>query len=116
MNLLDKAIRSQFVQYFPNPESLKKRKNTGKESQQKELENPYKSITRWFDAGNTVDVFLNVQVKEKQAKLYKVIGLNALVKKFFRKPNELKKALLRKFVLMELVSNWSLSKRISKIK
>src|SRR3954470_13500573 len=52
MNLLDKAIRSQFVQYIPNPESLKKRKNTGKESQQKELENPYKSITRWFDSGN----------------------------------------------------------------
>jgi magnesium chelatase subunit I len=25
MNLLDKAIRSQFVQYFPNPDSLKKR-------------------------------------------------------------------------------------------
>src|SRR5689334_14604337 len=32
MNLLDKAIRSQFVQYFPNPDSLKKRKATGKPS------------------------------------------------------------------------------------
>ena len=34
MNLLDKATRTQFVQYFPNPDSLKKRKPTGKPSQQ----------------------------------------------------------------------------------
>jgi len=33
LNLLDKAIRSQFVTYFPNPETLKKRRNTGKTSQ-----------------------------------------------------------------------------------
>jgi magnesium chelatase subunit I len=29
MNLLDKAIRTQFIQYFPNPDSLKKRKTPG---------------------------------------------------------------------------------------
>src|SRR5215510_4480492 len=38
MNLLDKAIRSQFANYFPNPEQLKKRKAEAKE------ENPYRSI------------------------------------------------------------------------
>ncbi len=44
MNLLDKAIRTQFVQYFPNPDTLKKRKTTGKPSlQAKEDDNPYKS-------------------------------------------------------------------------
>ncbi len=36
MNLVDKAIRTQFVQYFPNPDQLKKRRNTGKPSQQEE--------------------------------------------------------------------------------
>ena len=42
MNLLDKAIRSQFVQYFPNPEHLKKRKNGKPAWQEKEEENPYR--------------------------------------------------------------------------
>src|SRR6478609_4648572 len=42
MNLLDKSIRSQFIQYFPNPEAAKKKKNTGKPSVQGryEDENP----------------------------------------------------------------------------
>src|SRR5436189_4518437 len=40
MNLVDKAIRSQFIQYFPNPDTLKKRRTTGKPSiQEKETEN-----------------------------------------------------------------------------
>src|SRR5205085_11660992 len=52
VNLVDKAIRSQFVTYFPNPDTLKKRKTTGKISQpEKENDNPYKAITRWFDSG-----------------------------------------------------------------
>ncbi|MGB4775356.1 MAG: sigma 54-interacting transcriptional regulator, partial [Daejeonella sp.] len=54
LNLLDKAIRSQFIQYFPNPETFKKRRNTGKESTREE-ENPFKAIIRWFDNGNSVD-------------------------------------------------------------
>src|SRR4051794_638477 len=51
VNLLEKAIRSQFIQYFPNPEAAKKKKNTGKPSVQGryEDENPYKGIIRWFD-------------------------------------------------------------------
>src|SRR6188472_3227843 len=60
MNLLDKAIRTQFIQYFPNPEKLKKRRNTGKQSlEEKEPDNPYRSITGWFDKGNNLNVFFN---------------------------------------------------------
>src|SRR5450432_4072648 len=33
-NLMEKAIRTQFITYFPNPETLKKRRTTGKISQQ----------------------------------------------------------------------------------
>ncbi|MBS1975408.1 MAG: sigma 54-interacting transcriptional regulator, partial [Bacteroidetes bacterium] len=44
-NLLEKAIRSQFINYFPNPEQLKKRKASEKE------ENPFRPITSWFDKG-----------------------------------------------------------------
>jgi magnesium chelatase subunit I len=57
VNLVDKSIRSQFIQYFPNPEQAKKRRATGKKSaDEKEPENPYKAITRWFDAGNHLDL------------------------------------------------------------
>ncbi|MEO7484340.1 MAG: AAA family ATPase, partial [Ferruginibacter sp.] len=51
-NLLEKSIRSVFAQYFPNPETFKKRK--GKEQA---IENPYKAITGWFDAGNALNIF-----------------------------------------------------------
>src|SRR5687767_2274929 len=66
MNLVDKAIRTQFTQYFPNPDTLKKRKTTGKPSQQvKEDDNPYRSITSWFDKGNHLNVSFNTSDKDK---------------------------------------------------
>jgi magnesium chelatase subunit I len=111
MNLVDKSIRSQFVHYFPNPEIFKKRRNTGKEST-KELENPYKSIIRWFDAGNTVEVLFSLTDKLKIIELYKVDGLHALVKKYFIHTNELEAALLMEFVLHGLAAYSLISKKI----
>lgn len=112
MNLLDKALRSQFVQFFPNPESFKKRRGTGKESMKEKEEDPYKPITRWFDAGNTLDIFFNVTDKEKVVRLYKVDGLHALVKKYFPKANELQAALLMEFVLHGLAAYSLISKKV----
>jgi len=112
MNLLDKALRSQFVQFFPNPESFKKRRSTGKESMKEKEEDPYKPITRWFDAGNTLDIFFNVTDKEKTMRLYKVDGLQPLVKKYFPKANELQAALLMEFVLHGLAAYSLISKKI----
>jgi magnesium chelatase subunit I len=111
MNLLDKSIRSLFIQYFPNPETIKKRRNPGKESA-KEDENPYKAIIRWFDSGNAVDIFLNVTDKNKLLQLYKVDGLNALVKKFFPLANDTENALLMEFVLHGLAAYSLISKKI----
>ena len=111
MNLLDKAIRSQFIQYFPNPDTIKKRRNPGKEAA-KEEENPYKAVIRWFDSGNGIDVFLNVTDKAKVIQLYKVDGLHALVKKFFPQANELENALLMEFVLHGLAAYSMISKKI----
>jgi magnesium chelatase subunit I len=111
MNLLDKAIRSQFIQYFPNPELIKKRRSSGKEPQ-KEEDNPYKAITRWFDSGNAVDVFLNVLDKNKYVQLYKVDGLHSLVKRFFPHANEIENALLMEFVLHGLAAYSLISKKI----
>lgn len=113
MNLVEKAIRTQFIQYFPNPDTLKKRKSTGKPSQQeKPDENPYRSITGWFDKGNHLNISFNTTDKEKLIQLYHVDGLHALVKKFFPQGNEMQNALLMEFVLHGLASYSLISKKI----
>jgi len=112
VNLLDKSIRTQFVQYFPNPEQAKKR-NTGKKSTDtKELENPYRAITRWFDAGNHLDLLIDLPDKEKIASLYKVDGLHAFVMKYFHQADEKEHALLMEFVLHGLASYSLISKKV----
>lgn len=114
MNLVDKAIRTQFAQYFPNPDQLKKRKNTGKPSmqQEKEDENPYHPITAWFDKGNHLNMPFGTTDKDKILSLYRVDGLHALVKKIFPQVNEEQAALLMEFVLHGLSSYSLISKKI----
>ena len=113
MNLVDKAIRTQFVQYFPNPDSLKKRRNTKAAQQlEREEENPYRSITSWFDKGNNLNISFNTTDKDKILLLYTVDGLNALVKKYFPKANEEQSALMMEFVLHGLASYSLISKKI----
>ena len=114
MNLMDKALRSQFIQYFPNPELLKKRK-ARPEGEPKE-ENPYKSVIGWFDKGNNLNIFFNTSDKDKILVLYKVDGLHALVKKFFPHANESESALLMEFVLHGLASYSLISKKVLEAK
>jgi magnesium chelatase subunit I len=104
-NLLEKAFRSQFVNYFPNPELFKKRKGAGEE-------NPYKPITGWFDKGNHLDVFFNARDDDKVRLLYKVDGLHAFVKKHFRNASEKEMALLMEFVLHGLSAYSMISKKV----
>lgn len=113
VNLVDKSIRTQFIQYFPNPDQLKKKRATGKKSvEEKEPENPYKSITRWFDAGNHLDILLDMKDADKIATLYKVDGLYGFVKKYFPHANEKENALLMEFVLHGLSSYSLISKKV----
>ncbi len=116
VNLLDKAIRTQFLQYFPNPEVAKKRKptSTGKagQVQKTEDENPYKAITRWFDAGNHLDLTLDSTDALKINALYQVDGLHAFVKKHFPQANSKENALLMEFVLHGLATYSLISKRM----
>ncbi len=105
-NLLEKAIRTQFKQYFPDPDTLKKRKT--KEPQ----ENPYKAITTWFDSGNALNLFLETKDDDKVQKLYKVNGLHALVKKHYNNLNEKETALLMELVLHGLAAHSLISKKI----
>jgi magnesium chelatase subunit I len=113
VNLMDKAIRSQFITYFPNPETLKKRRTTGKASQpEKENENPYKAITKWFDGGKHLDLMVDAKDAEKVNALYKVDGLYSFVKKYFPHANEKENALLMEFVLHGLAAYSLISKKV----
>jgi len=111
MNLLDKSIRSQFVQYFPNPETLKRRAKAKGETPEV-VDNPYKSIINWFDKGNHINLFFSTTDREKINNLYKVDGLHSLVKKMFPHANEKEAALLMEFVLHGLSSYSLISKKI----
>ena len=106
-NLLEKATRTQFSLYFPNPDTLKKKR--GKEATE---DNPYKSITRWFDSGNHLDTFFETKDEDKTQLLYKVDGLHALVKKYHKAANEKENALLMEFVLHGLAAYSLISKKV----
>ncbi len=106
-NLLEKAFRSQFINYFPNPEQLKKRK-----AGEVKEENPFKPITAWFDKGNQLNLFFNTKDDDKIQQLYKVDGLHAFIKKYFKHANEKETALLMEFVLHGLAAYSMISKKI----
>jgi magnesium chelatase subunit I len=107
-NLLEKATRTMFGQYFPNPDTFKKKRSKDAGAD----ENPYKSITRWFDAGNGLDMFFETKDADKIQLLYKVDGLHAFVKKYYKHANEVEMALLMEFVLHGLSAYSLISKKV----
>jgi magnesium chelatase subunit I len=107
-NLLEKAIRTQFVKYFPNPESYKKRRTKEPMTE----ESPYKTITRWFDAGNQLNISFGLKDEDKIQLLYKVDGLFGFVKKHFPNASTKENALLMEFVLHGLSTFSLISKKV----
>jgi len=71
-NLLGKAIRSQFINYFPDPEKYRKQKE----------KSPYKKITEWFGDGNAVDLLHDMSNQNYEKTLKSVPGLSDLVNEF----------------------------------
>ena len=112
MNLMDKALRTQFANYFPNPEVLKKRMRPKNVEEPARDENPYRSVINWFDKGNSLNIFFNTKDDEKIMQLYKVDGLQPLVKKYFKGANEKESALLMEFVLHGLAAYSMISKKV----
>ena len=112
MNLLEKSIRSQFANYFPNPEVLKKRMRPKNVEEPPRDENPYRSVITWFDKGNTLNLFFNIRDDEKVKQLAKIDGLQQLVKKYFKGANDKESALLMEFVLHGLSSYSMISKKV----
>jgi magnesium chelatase subunit I len=100
-NLIGKAIRSQFLKYFPDPEKLKK--------QQKD-KNPYKVITEWFGEGHTVDLLNDMSNQEYRTGLQNVRGLKELVAEYHKGGDEATRLFLMEFALHGLAEYSMLSK------
>ena len=100
-NLIGKAIRTQFINFFPNPDEIRKQKG----------DNPYKKLTDWFGQGNTIDLLNDLGDKEYQKLLLAIPGLKALVEKYQPDTDGLSKYFLMEFALHGLAEYSLLSKR-----
>ena len=99
-NLVGKAVRTIFTDYFPKPDD--KQKNGA--------ENPYKDIIRWFGDGYTLDLTNDLSGKDYEAALNVVPGLADLVKGKHGKVHKHEQLFLMEFVLHGLAEYSKLSK------
>ena len=68
MSLFSASLKEVFLQYFPNPEELKRKTD----------KDPYGVVRAWFSGGNTLEILNNVTEKEFKKELEKVAGLKKL--------------------------------------
>ncbi len=99
-NLVGKAIRSQFINYFPDPEKERK----------KEGDNPYDSIKEWFEKGNMVDLLFDASEQDYQKELKNIPGLEKLIAKYQNTPHEGFSYFLMEFALFGLAEYSLLSR------
>ncbi len=99
-NLIGKAIRSQFVSHFPDPDKFRK---------QKEM-SPYRKISNWFGDGNTVDLLHDMPQADYERALKNVPGLAALVKEFHKGKDAETQLFLMEFALHGLAEYSLISK------
>jgi magnesium chelatase subunit I len=67
-NLIGKAIRTQFLNYFPDPEKSKKSKI-----------NPFAKVIEWFGSGNEMEMIGDMADREYKARLKTIDGLDDFV-------------------------------------
>ncbi len=72
-NIIDKAIRNVFVQYFPNPTKVKKRKSAQSE------DTIYRTVQAYFEEGNVIDIMVDQSDEAYKKKLDGISGLRDLV-------------------------------------
>jgi magnesium chelatase subunit I len=101
-NLIGKAIRTQFVNYFPSPEQKKKDKNG----------NPYVIPLAWFGEGNELDILASQSDKEYKTLLHAVPGLEEVVTQMLKTLPEKEKEFFMEFALHGLAEYSQLSKKM----
>ncbi len=95
-NLIEKAIRTLFVKYFPDPE--------------KEKKVHYGSITEWFGQGQELDFYNDMPNESYEALLHKVPGLGSIVKKYWPDAGTSEQLLGMEFVLHGLAAHSMINK------
>ena len=100
-NLISKAIRTQFVNFFPDPEEIRKSKKRN---------NPYQVISEWFGKGNMVDLMLDASDRDYKDCLNAVPGLADLVNKKYSKESQAYRLFLMELALHGLAEYSVLSK------
>ncbi len=99
-NLVGKALRTQFVNYFPDPDKFRKQKE----------KSPYKKISNWFGDGNTVDLLNDLSQPEYEKILKGIPGLTDLVNEFHKDQDVPAKLFLMEFALHGLAEYSLISK------
>lgn len=99
-NLVGKAIRKQFLNYFTDPEEARKLKE----------KNPYTKIITWFGKGNMIDIIQDQSLEEYKEILFSVEGLDELVDGNIKTDNTHEKLLFMEFALHGLAEFSQLSK------
>ncbi|MEZ5014559.1 MAG: sigma 54-interacting transcriptional regulator [Chitinophagales bacterium] len=112
VNLIGKAIRAQFGNYFPLPEKktkLQAKKNGNTENASMGL---YRDIIDWFNEGNTLDLMNNASEKEYRDGLDSVPGLRMIVRKYNKGLDAETEHFMMEFLLYGLAEYSLLSKNM----
>jgi len=99
-NLIGKAIRTQFLNYFPDPDKFRKQKE----------KSPYKKISNWFGEGHTVDLLHDLTNVDFEKTLSGVPGLAELINEFHKNQDQATKLFLMEFALHGLAEYSLISK------
>jgi magnesium chelatase subunit I len=99
-NLISLAIRNAFVQLFPDPAKLKRKKESS----------DYTTIINWFSQSNIIDLLDKEKDKVYTSALSVVDGLEDLVSKYQPKATGTEKYALMEFALHGLAEHSLLSK------
>ncbi|MBS1488073.1 MAG: magnesium chelatase [Bacteroidetes bacterium] len=99
-NLVGKALRTQFLNYFPDPEKFRKQKE----------KSPYKKITEWFGNGNTLDLLHDMSNQDYEKSLKAVPGLADVVNEYQKGKDTNLKLFFMEFALHGLAEYSLISK------
>ena len=99
-NLISLAIRNLFLQYFPDPAKLKRKKENS----------DYSAISSWFSQGNMIDLLENENDKVYESALKVIDGLSELVERYQPGMKGYEKYLLMEFALHGMAEHSLLSK------
>lgn len=109
--LMGQAIRSVFIEYFPDPQSFKKPSGRALQAGARPKPNPYQPVIDWFGKGNDLLLLQDADDESYRNHLYSVDGLYSAVKQFYPDADKDLACLLMEFMLHGLSEFSLISKK-----